>query len=350
MIVLTDKDIPPNFPKRIGATPIEVWSLGAFTKAGGQRLIVEADLGKARSLKEIYKLLRHGPRPLEAVFVIDLTNHHARTQANALGATEMVQGPLTQECLFEILADRSFSSRADRKAQASILKTADALDSAFAAIRNRGELDVDGVRRSSDEIVSAIADEGLSEWLDAVRAAHESTFQHCLLVTGIVTAFGHRVGMSHDDISTLTLAGIVHDIGKMHLPLALLDKPTALTKREAVAFRRHARLGHDYLAAKGQVPQPILDVVLHHHEYLDGSGYPDKLQGDEIGNLTRVMTVCDVYAALIEKRNYKESMSPPEALGVLFGMAEKGKVEYAFVVVLAEMLGLRTKARLEGVA
>jgi len=350
MIILTDQDIFPVFPKRIGSTSIEVKTIGELRDAGGEQLVIDADLTRAQTLKDLYKLLRRGTQPAEAIFVIDLASHHARTQANSLGATAIVEGPLTQQCLFDILADRSFASETERKSQASILKTADALDATFTAIRSRGDLDVEGVRNSSAEIVEAITDQGLNDWLTAVRECHESTFQHCLLVTGIVTAFGHRVGMSHDDIATLTLAGLVHDIGKILLPLQILDKTTPLSKREMATFRRHTRLGYDYLAAKKQVPPPILNVVLHHHEYLDGSGYPDHLKGDEIDNLTRVLTVCDIYAALVEKRAYKPAMEPEEAFRILLSMAAEGKIEYAYVVVLADMFGLRERVGLKGAA
>jgi HD-GYP domain-containing protein (c-di-GMP phosphodiesterase class II) len=77
-----------------------------------------------------------------------------------------------------------------------------------------------------------------------------------------------------------------------------------------------------------------LDAVRHHHEYLDGSGYPDGLQGQQINDLSRILTVCDTYGALIEQRAYKAATPPAEALEILAKMAKDGKVEYSLVRAL----------------
>lgn len=126
------------------------------------------------------------------------------------------------------------------------------------------------------------------------------------------------------------------------MPIEILDKPGKLTEAEYTIIKRHPRIGHDYLAQHPRVGSSVLDAVLHHHEYLDGSGYPDGLAGNEIEPLTRVLTVCDVYAALVERRSYKEPKSPRDAIAILTDMAWRGKVEYEPVRVLAQALGVST--------
>ena len=98
--------------------------------------------------------------------------------------------------------------------------------------------------------------------------------------TGFAVAFAQHLGMREEDQRRLTRAALLHDVGKAFIPVAILDKPGTLTHEEMTEIRKHPRLGYDALAAQGSFPREMLDVVLHHHEFLDGSGYPDGLSGD----------------------------------------------------------------------
>lgn len=122
----------------------------------------------------------------------------------------------------------------------------------------------------------------------------------------------------------------------------ILDKPTGLTATEAAIMQRHAELGEAYLASRSDLSGEILDVVRHHHEYLDGSGYPDALREGGIGDLTRLVTVADIFAALVEERAYKSALPAETAMSVLREMAGAGKLERplveAFAPVAAQLL------------
>ena len=215
----------------------------------------------------------------------------------------------------------------------SIIAGAAALQGLFATLSAGGALQLNEITKARDQIVDA--DEiGLAQWLDAVRHYHEGTFQHCLLVTGVATAFGQHHGMRRSDVLILTLAGLLHDIGKAHIPLKIFNKPGRLSDDEFAVIKSHPVIGYDYLVSQSAVSRDILDAVRHHHEYLDGSGYPDGLHGDDIRDLTSVLTICDVYGALVEQRAYKQPKSAQEAMKTLTNTLDEGKVEAVLVRAL----------------
>jgi putative nucleotidyltransferase with HDIG domain len=218
----------------------------------------------------------------------------------------------------------------------SIASAASALSGTFEALIDGGGLDLPAVSEASDEMIEAIGDAGFENWIEAVRAHHQGTFQHCLIVTGVITAFAQSTGMGHRDTSMLTRTGLLHDVGKASIPVEILDKPGRLSEDELMRIREHPGAGADYLRAQSEVGADILSGVRWHHEYLDGSGYPDGLSGSDIGDIPRIVTVCDVYGALIERRSYKAPMSPDAALAVLDEMRGAGKVEGALVRALRQ--------------
>jgi HD-GYP domain-containing protein (c-di-GMP phosphodiesterase class II) len=120
-----------------------------------------------------------------------------------------------------------------------------------------------------------------------------------------------------------------HDIGKAKIPLAILDKPGRLDDNERALIEMHPVAGFDVLKANSAISPEILDAVRHHHEYLDGSGYPDALCAESISDIVRVLTIADIFAALIEQRTYKPTMPREKAYEILRGM--HGKLEKPLV-------------------
>ncbi|MEG9528408.1 MAG: HD domain-containing protein [Hyphomicrobiales bacterium] len=130
------------------------------------------------------------------------------------------------------------------------------------------------------------------------------------------------LGLKDSDSRHLVKGALLHDIGKAKIPLAILNKPAPLTPDERLEMDRHPALGHDML--RGETYDPlILSVVRSHHEFLDGSGYPDGLRGRDIPDLVRLITICDIFAALIEARPYKAPKSVHEAYAILERMGPK---------------------------
>ena len=127
----------------------------------------------------------------------------------------------------------------------------------------------------------------------------------------------------------------MHDVGKAQVPVSLLDKPGRLADDEFAVMKKHPEYGFDFLARTDPDLDPsIVDAVVHHHEMLDGCGYPHGLTGDRIPDLTRIMTVCDIYGALAEKRAYKPPMETGEILRILGTLVDQGKLERALVRAL----------------
>jgi HD-GYP domain-containing protein (c-di-GMP phosphodiesterase class II) len=120
-----------------------------------------------------------------------------------------------------------------------------------------------------------------------------------------------------------------HDLGKARIPLAVLDKPGKLDAEERALIETHPAAGHAVLKATPGISAEILDAVRHHHEFLDGSGYPDGLCAESISDIVRILTISDIFSALIEQRTYKQAMSRATAYEILLGM--KGKLERPLV-------------------
>ena len=116
---------------------------------------------------------------------------------------------------------------------------------------------------------------------------------------------------------------MLHDIGKARIPISILEKPGRLDKDEMTVMRKHPEYGLDALKSVLGVDKEMIDMVLHHHEHLDGMGYPHGLKANEISDLVRIITISDIFGALIEQRSYKEPMSGKDAYQILLDMGPK---------------------------
>jgi putative nucleotidyltransferase with HDIG domain len=176
---------------------------------------------------------------------------------------------------------------------------------------------------AENTILKAIKHSSLREWLTAVGCYHVESYRHCLFVTGFAVAFAQHLGMREDDQRRLVRAALLHDVGKAFVPLAILNKPGKLTDEETEEVRKHPRLGYDALAAQDGFPPEVLDVVLHHHELLDGSGYPDGLHSNQISDIVRLTTMIDIYSALVEERAYRLPFTHARAFSIMEKMDGK---------------------------
>jgi putative nucleotidyltransferase with HDIG domain len=199
----------------------------------------------------------------------------------------------------------------------------------FSAAREGKTLRLTDAENATSEIINSVEQKGLGTWLDDVRRYHEGTFQYCLLVTGMAVGFALDIKFSPADVKWLGLAATLHDIGKARIPLSILDKTGRLDPSEEEIMRRHPVIGYELLKALPGISPEILDGVRHHHEYLDGSGYPDALTAPAISDLVRLLTISDIFAALIESRPYRPAMARHEAYKILCGM--DGKLEQSLV-------------------
>ncbi|MCL2075819.1 MAG: HD-GYP domain-containing protein [Betaproteobacteria bacterium] len=162
----------------------------------------------------------------------------------------------------------------------------------------------DSVMRNTDALLS----------LARLKTADNYTYMHSVAVCALMIALARQMQFSEEDVRNAGLGGMIHDIGKMKIPLDILNKNGKLTDEEFTLMKRHPGMGYDILKESASIPDSVLEVCHAHHEKLDGSGYPRSLQGDTISLFARMGAICDVYDAITSHRPYKEGWDPAESL------------------------------------
>ena len=292
-----------------------------------EHVLVDIDLLHSRNLPELAAWLKRRAKTAKAIFAIDRGIHHQEVQAYAIGATDLIHRPLTREGLLAKLVDPGASREGIvlgcSEAGPAVATGTDALHALFSSAGSGGSADFASIGSAGETIASHIGEQGLAGWIDAVRKHHSQTYQHCLLVTGVAVGFGRKLGFSGADQKRLAIAGLLHDVGKARIPLAILEKPGPLDARETEIMRQHPVLGVEALGHAAGLDSQMLDMVVHHHEYLDGSGYPHGLCAEKLSDLVRIMTISDIFGALMERRSYKPPLSSEKAYDIIKGMGPK---------------------------
>jgi len=155
---------------------------------------------------------------------------------------------------------------------------------------------------------------------------------------GIYAAkIGRSLGLSEKDIETLRDSSKLHDVGKIGIVDEILKKPANLSDEQKEIMKKHPIMGESIVRPLKNF-QHLLEPIRHHHEFLDGSGYPDGLKGAEISLITRILTVADIYEALTSNRPYRESIGSGEAKKELKTLAEQGKIDTKAVDALVSLI------------
>ena len=184
------------------------------------------------------------------------------------------------------------------------------------------------VVKELDNIVNYLVDTISSEsnavvHITDLKSYDEYTYHHSLSVAVLAIAIGQGLGISQDKLKKLGNCAIMHDIGKTKVPLELINKPGRLTKEEFDIVKRHAIDGSNLLEHNNIGDFELRTAVTHHHERIDGSGYPNGLKGDEIPLFSQIIAIGDVYDAVTSYRTYRLPMSPADAIELV--MSEVGK-------------------------
>ena len=293
-------------------------------------IVVDINLRSAESVQLVRNKLRADAyREMPRLFVLADALHHGSMQAWALGATDTIARPFdAQGILQRIRAAFPDTESYDETDRGKTLnRGVDAAHAVLVKIFDRlpaGEpLKFGDIVEAERKIIKAIKHSSLREWLTTVGCHHTDSYRHCLFVTGFAVAFAQHLGMREDDQRRLVRAALLHDVGKAFIPVEILDKSDPLTLEEMEVMRQHPRRGFEALTAQGGFPPEMLDVILHHHEFLDGTGYPDALSGKEISDIVRLTTIVDIYAALVEKRAYRLQFTHAKAFAMMEEMGDK---------------------------
>ena len=175
----------------------------------------------------------------------------------------------------------------------------------------------------TENILAAVSECGIRTWLEVIERHDQQLYQHSLSVAGYAAAFGAGLRLARADQTRLARAALLQDLGTAKIPLEILNKPGRLTDHEMAVMRTHPAIGADLLDAQGGFDTATLDVIRHHHEMLDGSGYPAGLAGSAIPDLVRLVTICDIHSALTERRAYRDPLPHRDAHDLMLGMIPK---------------------------
>jgi putative two-component system response regulator len=156
-----------------------------------------------------------------------------------------------------------------------------------------------------------------------IEARDAYTLGHCDRLASYSVELGRHLGLPAEDLSALHRGGYLHDIGKVGIPDALLLKPTRLTSAEFETMKRHTVIG-DRLCGELRSLKLVRQIVRHHHELFDGSGYPDGLRGNDIPLLAQIVGVADLFDAMTTDRPYRRALTPEQAVDTLTDEAERG--------------------------
>lgn len=173
--------------------------------------------------------------------------------------------------------------------------------------------------------------------LGGVKEHDNYSYAHSLRVATLLSLFGHTVGLSMDDQRILASGGLLHDVGKMSIPLEVLNKPGRLTEAEFKVMQGHVHASSTYLHSC-DLPKGIITIAEQHHEKLNGTGYPLGLQGSQLNDLARMAAIVDVFSALTDRRVYKPPMEAEKALKIMAEDMGPGHLDMHLLALFRETL------------
>jgi putative nucleotidyltransferase with HDIG domain len=191
----------------------------------------------------------------------------------------------------------------------------EAVNSMFREVRMGKAIDVHGMASMVEDISSSVTrNPGALVSLARLKTKNDYTYMHSVAVCALMVALARQMQLPDDQVRSAGLAGLLHDIGKATSPDDILNKPGKLTDTEFNVMRQHPVAGHALLLEAQGADDIALDVCLHHHEKIDGSGYPHKLRDKEISLFAKMGAVCDVYDAVTSERPYNKGWDPAETI------------------------------------
>lgn len=208
--------------------------------------------------------------------------------------------------------------------QQTVLKeTVSIFRDSFNMVQGDQPVPVSQIESSCSPLVEAVESDQVSGLLSAVQAHDDYTYVHSLRVAIYLSLLGHKVGMTGEELLTLSSGGLMHDLGKSRVPPEILNKPARLDEEEFTIMKTHVTHTGDIFDQSTDISKGAKIIALQHHEKLDGSGYPLGLKGRDLNILARMASIVDIYGALTDRRVYKPAMPAEKALSIMAGMSNE---------------------------
>ena len=311
----------PGDLQRLRASPVkELW-----IDPGKGLDVAEGQDGASPQRSQTVATLAATPREAVATAAAPL----AGEPAEATDATAATEPPAARRSLQEELHEAAKVCERSRAAVTSMFNEA----------RLGKALDAEHCRPLVDEVAASVfRNPGALVSLARLKTADDYTYMHSVAVCALMVALARQLGHDDNFCRDAGLAGMLHDLGKAALPLDILNKPGKLTDEEFAVVRQHPQRGHQMLLEARGASESALEVCLHHHERVDGRGYPHKLSGDQLTHLARLGAVCDVYDAITSNRPYKVGWDPAESIARMAGW--KGQFDEDVFRAFVKSLGI----------
>ena len=189
---------------------------------------------------------------------------------------------------------------------------------------------VDAARETSSILLNSLnQNNGVNISINSLKVSDDYTFKHCVDVATMGMLVAKKVGMNDKDVQDIATAGLLHDLGKVEIPKEVLNKPGKLTNEEFDMIKKHPIYGYNFVKNNNKLSEGTKQGILMHHEKIDGTGYPLGVKTSKIHRFGRLLSVVDVYDALVTKRPYRDDMiEQATAIEMLLGMSPQFDVNF----------------------
>jgi putative nucleotidyltransferase with HDIG domain len=274
---------------------------------------------------QVLRELKQDPslKNIPLIYIAETDNFTALAKIKMMGVTAIFIKPYNRAKLGQTISaelnkhiETQWQSlpEAPRKA---LRQSVDVFNSIADTLGTGDALPFTAVKMGCEPLVEAVNNNDFKSILNGVRSHDDYTYAHSMRVATMLSLLGHAAGFNTDEKLLLASGGLLHDVGKMFIPHAILNKPGRLTEDEFEVMKSHVPHTIEYLKKSSDIPHSIFIIAEQHHEKLDGTGYPFGLAGSQLNELARMAAVVDVFSALTDRRIYKDPMEPEKAITIM---------------------------------